>query len=187
MDRRKFVARLLDERNGLLVVTGIGSSTYDVAACGDDPLNFYLWSAMGSTAMVGLGLAMARPDRRVAVITGDGDMLMGLGSLATIGVKQPKNLSVVVLDNGHYSASGMQASHTSSGIDLAGAAKACQLWVETVSTMDRVDELRALLHAGQGPTFIHARVDADDQKRIIPSRDGLAIKHRFMQAAGVPL
>jgi thiamine pyrophosphate-dependent acetolactate synthase large subunit-like protein len=186
MDRRKFVARLLADRNGLLVVTGIGSATDDVAACGDDPLNFYLWSAMGSTAMVGLGLAMARPDRRVAVITGDGDLLMGLGSLATIGVKQPKNLTVVVLDNGHYSASGMQLSHTSSGIDLAGAAQACKLRVEAVSTMDRVDELRALLHAGQGPLFIHARVDADDQKRIIPSRDGLAIKHRFMQAAGVP-
>src|SRR5437899_8748960 len=107
MDGRKFVARLLADRNGLLVVTGIGSSTYDVAACGDHPLNFYLWSAMGSTAMVGLGLALARPDRRVAVITGDGDMLMGLGSLATIGVKRPGNLSVVVLDNRHYSATGM--------------------------------------------------------------------------------
>ena len=183
MDRRKFVVRLLADRSGLLVVTGIGSSTYDVAACGDDPLNFYLWSAMGSTAMVGLGLAMARPDRRVAVITGDGDMLMGLGSLATIGVKQPKNLTVVVLDNGHYSASGMQLSHTSSGIDLAGAAQACRLRVEAVSTMDRVDELRALLHSGPGPLFIHARVDADDQKRIIPSRDGYGVKQRFMQAS----
>jgi Thiamine pyrophosphate enzyme, C-terminal TPP binding domain len=101
MDRRKFVARLLADRGGMMVITGIGSATYDVAACGDDPLNFYIWSAMGSTAMVGLGLALARPDRRVAVITGDGDMLMGLGSLATIGVKQPKNLTVIVLDNGH--------------------------------------------------------------------------------------
>jgi thiamine pyrophosphate-dependent acetolactate synthase large subunit-like protein len=146
MDRRKFVARLLADRGGTMVITGIGSATYDVAACGDHSLNFYLWSAMGSTAMVGLGLALARPDRRVAVITGDGDMLMGLGSLATIGVKQPKNLTVIVLDNGHYSASGMQLSHTSSGIDLAGAAKACKLRVEAVSTMDRVDELRALLH-----------------------------------------
>jgi thiamine pyrophosphate-dependent acetolactate synthase large subunit-like protein len=182
MDRRKFVAKLLADRGGLLVVTGIGSATYDVAACGDDALNFYIWSAMGSTAMVGLGLALARPERRVAVITGDGDMLMGLGSLATIGVKQPKNLAVVVLDNGHYSASGMQRSHTSSGIDLAGAAKACQLHVEAVSTLDRAEALRALLHSGPGPIFIHARVDADDQKRVIPSRDGLSIKHRFMQA-----
>jgi thiamine pyrophosphate-dependent acetolactate synthase large subunit-like protein len=184
MDRRKFVARLLADRGNLLVVTGIGSATYDVAACGDDPHNFYIWSAMGSTAMVGLGLAMAKPDRRVAVITGDGDILMALGSLATIGVKQPKNLSVVVLDNGHYSASGMQPSHTSAGIDLATAAKACRLRVEAVSTLDRADALRALLQSGDGPIFIHATVDADDQKRIIPSRDGLAIKHRFMQAVG---
>ena len=102
-----------------MVVTGLGSSTYDVAACGDHPLNFYLWSAMGTTAMVGLGLALARPDRRVAVITGDGDVLMGMGSLATIGVKQPENLSIVVLDNRHYSATGMQPSHTAAGIDLA--------------------------------------------------------------------
>jgi thiamine pyrophosphate-dependent acetolactate synthase large subunit-like protein len=184
MDRRKLVARLLVDRGPLLVVTGIGSATYDVAAVGDDPRNFYIWSAMGSTAMVGLGLAMAKPDRRVAVITGDGDILMALGSLATIGVKQPKNLSIVVLDNGHYSASGMQPSHTSAGIDLAAAAKACRLRVEAVSTLDRADELRALLHSGDGPLFIHAKVDADDQKRIIPSRDGLAIKHRFMQAVG---
>jgi thiamine pyrophosphate-dependent acetolactate synthase large subunit-like protein len=111
-------------------------------------------------------------------------MLMALGSLATIGVKQPKNLSVVCLDNGHYSATGMQPSATSAGIDLAQAATACRLRVEAVSDLSRADELRTLLHSGPGPIFIHARVDADDQKRIIPSRDGLAIKHRFMQAAG---
>ena len=123
MDRRPFVAGLLADRGDMLVVTGLGSSTYDVAACGDHPLNFYLWSAMGTTAMVGLGLALARPDRRVAVITGDGDVLMGMGSLATIGVKQPGNLAIVCLDNRHYSATGMQPSHTAAGIDLAGTAE----------------------------------------------------------------
>src|SRR4249919_3463240 len=126
MDRRPFVAGLLADRSDLLVVTGLGSATYDVAACGDHPLNFYLWSAMGSTAMVGLGLALARPDRRVAVITGDGDMLMGLGSLATIGVKQPKNLTVIVLDNAHYGETGMQPSHTEAGINFAALALACR-------------------------------------------------------------
>jgi TPP-dependent trihydroxycyclohexane-1,2-dione (THcHDO) dehydratase len=147
-DRRPFVAGLLADRGDLLVVTGLGSSTYDVAACGDHPLTFYLWSAMGTTAMVGLGLALARPDRRVAVITGDGDTLMGLGSLATIGVKQPDNLSIVVLAS--------------------------------------VAAMRELLHTGQGPIFIHAQVEADDQKRIMPSRDGYAISRRFMQASGKP-
>jgi thiamine pyrophosphate-dependent acetolactate synthase large subunit-like protein len=186
MDRRHLVARLLQDRGDLLVVTGLGSATYDVAACGDHPLNFYIWSAMGCTAMVGLGLALARPDRRVAVITGDGDVLMALGSLATIGVKQPKNLAIVVLDNGHYSATGMQPTATSAGVDLGAAARACRFArVEAVSGLDRAGELRALLHSGAGPIFIHARVDADDQERVIPSRDGLAIKQRFMQAMGM--
>ena len=137
--------------------------------------------------MVGLGLALARPASRVAVITGDGDVLMALGSLATIGVKQPNNLSIVCLDNGHYSASGMQPSATGAGVDLAAAAQACRLRVESVSDLSRADELRTLLHAGHGPVFIHARVDADDQKRVIPSRDGVAIKHRFMQAVGAEI
>ena len=187
MDRRKLVAQLLEKRGGLLVVTGIGSATYDVAACGDDARNFYIWSGLGCTPMVGLGLALAQPESRVAVITGDGDVLMALGSLATIGVKQPNNLAIVCLDNGHYSASGMQPSATKAGVDLAAAAAACNLRIEAVSDLSRADELRALLHGGQGPIFIHARVDADDQKRVIPSRDGVAIKHRFMQALGVPV
>jgi thiamine pyrophosphate-dependent acetolactate synthase large subunit-like protein len=184
MDRRKLVERLLKERGGLMVLTGIGSATYDVAACGDHPLNFYIWSGLGCTPMVGLGLALARPDRRVAVITGDGDMLMALGSLATIGVKQPKNLAIVVLDNGHYSATGMQPSATRAGVDLAQVARACLFSrVEAVSDIQHADDLRTLLHTAEGPIFIHARVDADDQKRIIPSRDGVATKHRFMEAA----
>ena len=186
MDRRALVARLLQDRGDLMVVTGLGSATYDVAACGDHPLNFYIWSGLGCTPSVGLGLALARPDRRVAVVTGDGDVLLALGSLATIGVKQPANLAIVCLDNGHYSATGMQPSATSAGIDLAQAAAACRLHIEAVSDLSRADELRMLLHAGRGPIFIHARVDADDQKRIFPSRDGVAIKHRFLQAAGTP-
>jgi thiamine pyrophosphate-dependent acetolactate synthase large subunit-like protein len=184
MDRRPFVASLLADRGDLLVVTGLGSSTYDVAACGDHHLNFYLWSAMGSTAMVGLGLALARPDRRIAVITGDGDVLMALGSLATIGVKQPDNLAIVCLDNRHYSATGMQPSATAAGIDLAGTAESCKFRrVERVSEVAGAAAMRELLHTGQGPIFIHAKVEADDQKRVFPSRDGYAIKQRFMQAS----
>ncbi len=112
MERREFVTRLLADRGDLAVVCGLGSPTYDVAAAGDHPLNLYLWGAMGGAAMIGLGLALARPDRRVAVLTGDGEALMGLGSLATIGVKQPANLAIVVLDNQHYGETGMQPSHT---------------------------------------------------------------------------
>ncbi|WP_436784627.1 thiamine pyrophosphate-dependent enzyme, partial [Streptomyces sp. URMC 126] len=90
---------LLRDRGDLLVVTGLGSPTYDVAAAGDHPRNFYLWGAMGGAAMVGLGLALAQPTTPVLVVTGDGEMLMGLGGLATIAAKNPPNLSVAVLDN----------------------------------------------------------------------------------------
>ena len=112
LDRRAAMRTLLENRGDLLLVTGLGSTTWDAAAVGDDDRNFYLWGAMGAAAMVGLGLAIARPDRRVLVVTGDGEMLMGLGALATIGVQRPPNLAIAVFDNGRYGETGMQASHT---------------------------------------------------------------------------
>ncbi len=185
MDRREFVAGLLKDRDNLLVVTGLGSPTYDVAACGDHVLNFYLWGAMGGAAMIGLGLALARPSVRVVVVTGDGEMLMGLGSLATIGVKQPANLALVVLDNRHYGETGMQPSHTASGIDLPGVARACRF-----ATVESYDESRAAIDArkhlyqSKGPVLIHARISADDAPRVLPSRDGHAVRLRFVEALG---
>ena len=86
LDRREAMRVLLEDRSDMLVVTGLGSTTWDAAAVGDDARNFYLWGAMGAAAMVGLGLAVAQPGRRVLVVTGDGEILMGLGALATIGV-----------------------------------------------------------------------------------------------------
>src|SRR2546423_9272418 len=152
LERRELVKSLLAERGDLLVVSGLGAPTYDVAAAGDHPLNFYLWGAMGSAAMIGLGLALARPAFRVAIITGDGEMLMGLGSLATIGVKQPQNLAIIVLDNRHYGGTGIQASHTQFGIDMAGIAKACRFaQVRAISQVSELDAARLLLHSGKGP------------------------------------
>ena len=152
LDRRDFVRQLLIDRGDLLVVPGLGSATYDVAAAGDHPLNFYLWGAMGGTAMIGLGLALARPDRRVAVLTGDGDMLMGIGSLATIGVKQPRNLVIVVLDNAHYGETGMQPSATKSGIDLVAMALACRFkQARAVSRIEEAADVRKLLHSRRRP------------------------------------
>jgi thiamine pyrophosphate-dependent acetolactate synthase large subunit-like protein len=184
LDRREFVASLLKDRGGLMIVTGLGTATFDVAAQGDHPLNFYIWSGMGCTAMVGLGLALARPDRRVVVITGDGDLLMALGSLATIAVKQPKNLVIVCLDNAVYAATGMQASATGTGIDLAGTAKSCRLArVVSATDMSAADEVRKLMHSGQGPIFVHARVGTQKHERIIPTRDGYGMKQRFLAAS----
>ncbi len=183
LDRRDFVRQLLIDRGDLLVVPGLGSATYDVAAAGDHPLNFYLWGAMGGTAMIGLGLALARPDRRVAVLTGDGDMLMGLGSLATIGVKQPNNLVIVVLDNAHYGETGMQSSATKNGIDLVAMALACRFRLaRSVSRIEEAADVRALLHSGDGPILISARIKEEDVPRVLPLRDGHAIKQRFIEA-----
>ena len=183
LERRELVRRLLVARGDLLVVSGLGSATYDVAAAGDHALNFYLWGAMGGTAMIGLGLALARPERRVAVITGDGDMLMGIGSLATIGVNQPRNLAIVVLDNRSYGETGMQPSHTAAGIDLVAMARACRFpQARAVSRPDETDDVRALLHAGEGPVFVSARIAPEETPRVLPLRDGHAIKQRFMAA-----
>src|SRR5271169_4083894 len=96
LDHRLAIRTLLENRGDLLLVTGLGSTTWDAASVCDDDRNFYLWGAMGAAAMVGLGLALAQPNRRVLVVTGDGEMLMGLGSLATIGVQRPPNLAVAV-------------------------------------------------------------------------------------------
>ncbi|RUU55194.1 aldehyde dehydrogenase, partial [Mesorhizobium sp. M2C.T.Ca.TU.009.01.2.1] len=125
MDRRAAVKKLLDARDGALVVTGLGSPSYDVHAAGDRDDNYYLWGAMGGAALVGLGLAQAQPRRRVMVITGDGEQLMAFGSLATISVARPKNLDLIILDNQHFGETGMQSSHTGRGIGFDRVAAAC--------------------------------------------------------------
>jgi len=183
LERRKLVRDLLVDRGDLLVVCGLGSPTYDVAAAGDHPLNLYLWGAMGGAAMIGLGLALAKPERRVAVLTGDGEALMGMGALATIGVKRPKNLAIVVLDNGHYGETGMQPSHTTGGVDLVAVAKACGFRDGLMLTEQAgVARVRDLLHTGDGPILVNARISNADTPRVLPTRDGHAIKLRFMQA-----
>ena len=183
LDRRPLVKALLEDRGDLLVVTGLGSPTYDVAAAGENPLNLYLWAGMGCAAMIGLGLALAKPERRVAVITGDGEALMGLGSLATIGVKQPGNLSVVVLDNQHYGETGMQASHTHAGIDLVGIAKASRFaQALTITQMSEMANVRKLIHKEQGPHLIRALIKNEDVPRVLPSRDGVDVKLKFQRA-----
>ncbi len=183
LDRREFVQKLLVDRKDLLVVSGLGSPTYDLAACGDHPLNFYLWGAMGSAAMIGLGLALAQPALRVLVLTGDGEALMGLGSLATIGVKRPENLVIVVLDNQHYGETGMQPSHTRAGIDLVAVARACKFADGLhVSEIGAVSRIRDLVHDGGGPILVQARISNDAAPRVLPSRDGHAVKLRFMEA-----
>ncbi len=186
LDRRAVVAELLKDRGDLLLVTGLGSPSYDATAAGDVDTNFCLWGAMGSAATVGLGLALAQPDRPVVVITGDGEMYMGLGALSTIGAKQPNNLSIVVLDNGHFGETGMQKAHSSYGIDLAGIARACQFGtVEKIEDMDGVSSLRPQLQAtDSGLRFAQVMIKAENLVRTIPPRDNVHLKNRFRAALG---
>src|ERR1700761_576390 len=109
LQRREVVSSLLAARKNTIVVGGLGASTYDMAAAGDHDRNFYLWGAMGGAVMIGLGIALAQPELPVVVITGDGEMLMGMGSLATVGLQKPANLTIVVLDNEVYGETGGQA------------------------------------------------------------------------------
>ena len=185
INRREFVAALLEAVPDALVVTGLGSASYDVFATGDRPRNFYLWGAMGGASSLGLGLALAQPDKPVLVITGDGEQLMGVGSLGTIGAKQPKNLTLVVLDNGHFGETGMQQSHTSLGTDLVAVAKGFGISdafsVETQGGVSSVVE-RAL--ARNGPALAQVLITADEPPRALPPRDGVYVKNRFREALG---
>jgi thiamine pyrophosphate-dependent acetolactate synthase large subunit-like protein len=175
LERRKAIATLMANRpKDLFVVPGLGSCTYDMASLGEKDSDFYLWGAMGGAAMIGLGLALAKPKAKVAVITGDGEMLMGMGSLATIGVQRPANLAVIVFDNQRYGETGMQASHTDKGVDLVGVAKSCGI----VKTFEIDDEagLKALageLAALNETLFARVRIAADEPQRVLPSKDGV--------------
>ncbi len=181
LDRRKAMKAVLDARDDALIVTGLGSTCYDAGV--HDHLNtFYLWGAMGAAAMVGLGLALAQPKRRVVVVTGDGEMLMGLGSLATIGAKRPSNLAIVVMDNELYAETGMQPTHTARGVSLAGIAKAAN-FSSTDTVHDEKELTRSIqtVYRADGPVFIDIKVNNLRYPMSIRMRDGMHIKNRFRE------
>lgn len=174
---------ILAPRGDGLVVTGLGSTTWDTFAAGDSPLNFYTWGGMGGAAMVGLGLAVAQPKRRVVVVTGDGEMLMGMGSFATIGVQKPTNLAVVVLDNERYGETGQQVTHTHHGVDLAGVAVSSGFRdAVTAYTRGQLNDAIDLIYDGQGPFLAVVKVRPDSEELMLPERDGTYLKSRFRQA-----
>lgn len=186
LDRRQAVARLLAGRDRhLLVVTGLGSPTYDVMAAGDDDRNFYLWGAMGGAAMVGLGLARAQREKSVLVVTGDGEAMMGLGALATIAVQKPPNLTVVVLDNGRFGETGMQASHTGLGVEIDRVAASLGFaWTQAATVLADLDALREKIAARAGPGLAVVKVAAENPPRVLPPRDVVHLKNRFRAALG---
>jgi thiamine pyrophosphate-dependent acetolactate synthase large subunit-like protein len=186
LERRSVVARLLAARKDAIVVGGLGASTYDIAASGDHDRNFYLWGAMGGAVMIGLGLALAQPKLPVVVITGDGEMLMGMGSLATVGLQKPGNLSIIVLDNEVYGETGGQASHTAGVADLVGVARACGIAdVRAVATMAEIEVLaHEFQNVSSGPRFASIKIDSANLERVLASRDGTFVMNRLRGALG---
>jgi thiamine pyrophosphate-dependent acetolactate synthase large subunit-like protein len=186
LDRRAVVKSLLADRKGAIAVGGLGASTYDIAAAGDHDRNFYLWGAMGGAVMIGLGLALAQPKLPVVVITGDGEMLMGIGSLATVGLQKPGNLSIVVLDNECYGETGGQVSHTASAANLVGVAQACGIADAcTLETMAEIEAFaRGLQDISAGPRFASVKIDAANLERVLSNRDGTFVLNRLRGSLG---
>ncbi|BDB24068.1 aldehyde dehydrogenase [Cupriavidus sp. TA19] len=185
LDRRKFVAELLKQFPDALVVTGLGSPSYDVFAAGDRPGNFYLWGAMGGSTSLALGLAIAQPEKTVIAITGDGEQLMGIGSLATAAAQGQKNLNIIILDNGHFGETGMQQSHTSLGTNLAQVAKAVGVPTTLeITDIEQVEQLAHQIRKADGMTVAQVYISTDEPQRALPPRDGTYVKNRFRQHLG---
>jgi thiamine pyrophosphate-dependent acetolactate synthase large subunit-like protein len=181
--RREVVKELLAGRGDALVIGGLGAPAWDITNAGDHDLNFPLWGAMGGAAMLGLGLALAQPKKQVLVVTGDGEMLMGIGALATIAVAKPRNLCIVVLDNERYGETGMQETHTAHGVDLAGMARAAGIaQTLTVRTRAEVSRLGKRIYAGEGALFAQVKIDPEKLPLVLPPRDGALLKNRFRAA-----
>ncbi len=180
LHRREVARTLLGARDDTLIVTGLGSTNWDFTAAGDCARIFPLWGAMGGAVPTGLGLALAQPTKRVLVATGDGEMLMGIGSLATVAVQAPKNLTICVFDNERYGETGMQATHTASVADLSLTAQGLGIRDAAVITDDA--ELKADLDNivnGEGPVFRVIKVRAEPLEFVLPSKDGVHLKNRF--------
>jgi thiamine pyrophosphate-dependent acetolactate synthase large subunit-like protein len=183
LDRRELCRAVLADRGDMLVIAGLGAPAWDITAVGDCAENLPLWGGMGGAAMVGLGLALAQPDRIVLVITGDGEMLMGLGSLATIAVRRPPNLAILVQDNERYGETGMQETHTKHGVDLVAMARGAGFGrTMLVTAPEQVAGLRAAIHAGNGPLFALAKIDPGTLPLVLPPREGAVLQARMREA-----
>ena len=182
LNRRQVVAKILENRGSLLVISGLGAPPWDVAAVGDHQNNFYLWGAMGGAVLPGLGLALAQPKRRILVITGDGEMLMGLGGLATVAVQKPSNFAVCIIDNQRYGETGMQETHTHYGVDLAQMALGAGFrTAQIVYNKNQLIKSIPILYEQTGPVLVNIKVKDEPLPMTLPLRDGPLLKHRFRE------
>jgi phosphonopyruvate decarboxylase len=184
--RRELVSALLARRDGALVVPGLGSPTWDCFAAGGAPEYLYSWGGMGLAVSTALGVALAQPKRRVLALTGDGEMMMGLGSLAVVGAQAPANLGILVLDNEHFGETGRQPGLTREHADLCAMARGAGIaHTLDVTSMDQMDALAGLMFNQPGPTFAIAKIALTDEPWALPEKDGAVIARTFRGAAGV--
>ena len=184
--RRQLVSDLLAHRRDSLIITGLGSPTYDVAAVEDCNENFYLWGAMGLAASVGLGVAISQPNRRVVVVTGDGEAMMGIGSFATIAATAPDNLALLVLDNEMFAETGNQTGLTQGCVDIEKMAQGAGFNATlTATSSDHLDHAKELLFTTRGPCLVVAKIDVSDDERVLPSRNGAYVAERFRRTLGI--
>jgi phosphonopyruvate decarboxylase len=186
IQRRPFVAELLKRRNGALVVPGLGSPTWDCFAAGDSPEYLYSWGGMGLAVPTALGLALAQPGRRVLALTGDGEIMMGIGSLAVVGDQAPANLAILVLDNESFAETGRQTGLSAGRADLTAVAKGFGIaHTMTVTDIGEIDALAELLFASKGPALAVAKVAITEEPWALPEKDGVAIARRLRIALGL--
>jgi thiamine pyrophosphate-dependent acetolactate synthase large subunit-like protein len=184
LDRCQAVPALIGRHEDFLIVTGLAGTARDIAALtGDSARSYTMAGAMGGAAMIGLGLALARPDQRVLVVTGDGELLMNIGALATIAVMNPANLAILCVDNGHYGETGYQKSHTSLGVDLEKIAIGSGIKAtRTIGADDELADGARLLRAGNGTAFVVLRVKPTDPPAFKRNFDLAFCRNRFRTA-----
>lgn len=186
IQRRAFIAELLALRNGAVVVPGLGSATWDCFAAGDSPDYLYSWGGMGLAVPTALGLAIAQPNRRVLALTGDGEMMMGVGSLAVAADQAPQNLAILVLDNESFGETGKQTGLSAHKVDLVAVAKGFGIANTFVATAHAdLPELAKFLFQTPGPSLAVAKIALSEDPWALPEKDGAAIARRFQVALGV--
>jgi len=186
LQRRPLVADIMKHRGNGLVVTGLGSPTWDLFAAGDRPDNLYSWGGMGLAVPTALGLAMAQPDRRVVAMTGDGEMMMGIGSLGVVADQAPENLAIFVLDNERFSETGRQKGLTGARVDLCAVAKGFGIRETVLVTEEsQKDELAKFLFGARGPVLAVAKIALSEDPWRLPEKDGAAIGRRFKISLGL--
>jgi thiamine pyrophosphate-dependent acetolactate synthase large subunit-like protein len=186
IQRRAFMAELLSHRGSALVIPGLGSPTWDCFAAGDAAEYLYSWGGMGLAVPTALGVALSQPGRRVLCVTGDGEMMMGIGSLAVVADQAPGNLAILVLDNESFGETGRQRGLSSNRTDIAAVAKAFGLnETRTLTEQEAVPELAAFLFKAPGPVLAVAKIAMTEDPWRLPLKDGATIAYRFRTALGL--